>query len=81
MSIANVRFRHRRTTHNQFPEPESTVPDYLTSEEVSDLLRTPKPTLYKWRVEGTGPPAVKVGRKLLYSRAQLVEWLDAQQTV
>jgi excisionase family DNA binding protein len=54
------------------------VPDYLTSEETAEILRTPKTTLYRWRMEGTGPPAIKVGRKLLYPRAQLTEWLEAQ---
>ena len=51
---------------------------FLTLEEVANLLRTPAKTLYSWRYERKGPPAFKVGKKLLYPRARLLEWIDSQ---
>lgn len=54
-------------------------PDYLLISEASEVLRTPVATLYRWRTEGTGPPASRVGRKLLYSRADLIAWVESQR--
>lgn len=55
-------------------------PTYLLIDETAEITRTPKATLYRWRHEGTGPPAIKVGRKLLYPRSGLMAWLDEQAT-
>lgn len=51
-------------------------PEYLTIEEAADLLRTPAATLYQWRHKRTGPPASRVGRRLLYKRSDLVDWVE-----
>ena len=52
--------------------------EYLTLPEASDLIRTPIGTLYQWRTKKIGPPSMKVGRRVLYKRADLVAWLDAK---
>jgi len=54
------------------------LPEYLLIGEAAAMLRTPVGSLHRWRVDGTGPPAIRVGRKLLYPRAELMAWLDAQ---
>ena len=54
------------------------MPKYLTSEEAAEFLRTPLATLYKWRHEGTGPRARKVGKRLLYEQTELIDWVDSQ---
>jgi excisionase family DNA binding protein len=33
-------------------------------------------TLAKWRVSGGGPPFLKIGSRVRYSRAELEQWLD-----
>jgi hypothetical protein len=33
-------------------------------------------TLAKWRVAGGGPPFLKIGSRIRYSRADLERWLD-----
>lgn len=53
-------------------------PEYLTVVEAAALLRTPVATMYRWRTQGEGPPAAKVGRRLLYRRAELTSWVAAQ---
>lgn len=40
---------------------------YLTTNEVSELLRTPVETLRWWRHVGRGPASFKVGRRTLYA--------------
>ncbi len=38
---------------------------WLTTPEVAERLRTSTRTIYDWRVAGGGPPAHRVGRRLL----------------
>ncbi len=52
-------------------------PEYLLIDEAAALLRTPRSTLYGWRHNGEGPPAARVGRKLLYKRSDLLDWVDS----
>jgi excisionase family DNA binding protein len=49
----------------------------LTPEDVSEMLRVPVKTLYRWRHHGVGPPALKVGRHLRYRLADVEEYLAA----
>jgi len=49
-----------------------------TIHEVSAYLGIPIPTLYAWRLKGTGPRASKVGRHLRFRWSDVEEWLDRQ---
>lgn len=40
---------------------------YLTTEEVAELLRTTPETCRYWRHIGKGPASFKVGRRVLYA--------------
>ena len=52
---------------------------YLTAEEVADLLRVPVGTVYAWRHKHKGPPASRVGRHLRYDREAVIRWLKEQE--
>jgi excisionase family DNA binding protein len=41
--------------------------EYLTTQEVADVLRTPGETVRYWRHIGKGPKSFKVGRRVLYA--------------
>ncbi len=43
-----------------------TMPKYLTTEEVAELLRTSPETVRFWRHVGKGPKSFKLGRRVLY---------------
>jgi Helix-turn-helix domain len=43
--------------------------EYLTEAEVAAMLTVPAETVRYWRWAGTGPRAFKVGRRVLYARA------------
>lgn len=58
---------------------EPIEPEFLTTEETSALLRTPVATLYAWRSQGDGPPASKVGKRLLYPRVKLLAWVASRE--
>ena len=50
------------------------APDQLlTQAETSTLLRINVRTLERWRVDGSGPRFVKLGRQVRYERAALAE--------
>lgn len=54
---------------------------FLTPDQVADLLQVPKGTLYGWRYKGVGPPASRVGRHLRYRRDGVLQWLREREGV
>ncbi len=47
----------------------------MTTEEVARQLRTSPDTVRYWRHTGYGPPGTKVGRRVLYDRMAVQDWL------
>jgi DNA-binding transcriptional MerR regulator len=58
--------------------PASHEPELRTITEAAELLRAPVATLRYWRHLGTGPRSFRLGRRVLYRRADLRTWIDAQ---
>lgn len=46
--------------------------------EVTELTGIPEATLRFWRYEGTGPKSAKLGRRVVYREADVLDWIDAQ---
>jgi excisionase family DNA binding protein len=53
------------------------MPEYLTTYEVAELLRTSPETVRYWRHIGKGPRSWKAGRRVLYDRRDLEAWIEA----
>jgi excisionase family DNA binding protein len=53
--------------------------DLLTTAEVALITRAPVSTVRYWRYAGTGPKSFRVGRRVLYPRADVMAWLRAQE--
>jgi excisionase family DNA binding protein len=53
------------------------MPEFMTTQEVAELLRRPVETLRYWRWRGEGPPSFKIGRKVLYDRKDVEAWIAA----
>lgn len=51
---------------------------FLTTQELADLVRAPVETCRFWRHVGRGPRSVKIGRRVLYKRADVDAWLEEQ---
>lgn len=52
--------------------------DLLTLEEVAELLRK-SPAQLRWmRHNGSGPKSAKIAGRVMYRRADVVAWVDAQ---
>lgn len=58
---------------------EDIVRELLTIEEVAERLRVKVLTIRWLRQEGRFPPAIKVGRRLVWDAADLEAWLETQR--
>lgn len=59
---------------------QTPIPDrLLTAREAAEFLQVPLRTLYSWRVEGTAPPAYRLGKHLRFRRGDLDAWVDARR--
>jgi excisionase family DNA binding protein len=50
---------------------------YMTTDEVAELCRTSAETVRYWRHVGKGPASFKLGRRVLYSRRDVDEFIAA----
>lgn len=49
----------------------------MTTKELAAYLGVPVQTLYRWRVTGGGPRAIRLGRALHWRPEDVERWLDA----
>ena len=52
---------------------------YMPQALAAEFLGLSPKTLERFRVEGRGPSFLKLGRRVVYSREDLVEWAEAQR--
>jgi excisionase family DNA binding protein len=65
---------------NAFPVPADTaVKEFLTPADLAALLDLSLGTIYVMNCEGTAPPRYKVGRQVLYRRAEVDQWLEGRR--
>ena len=55
---------------------QAVVAEFLTANEVAELLRTSRPAVYAMVERGQIPGVVRIGRRVLVCRQDLVDWLD-----
>lgn len=55
--------------------------EFLTSDELVELLRIDRGTLWRWRREGDAPPAYKFGRQIRFKRSEVDAWIEAHHIV
>lgn len=55
----------------------SLIEPNLTPEQTADWLGISKPTLQRMRTDGSGPPYIKLGRRVLYQPSALSRWVAA----
>jgi excisionase family DNA binding protein len=55
------------------PSPET----YFRPREAAEYLRSSESTLAKKRLNGNGPPFVRIGRAIRYRRSDLDSWMSS----
>jgi len=53
--------------------------EMLTIEELAAELRTTPAAIYAARHRGDGPIGIRVGRRLLFTRRDIADWLDSRR--
>jgi predicted DNA-binding transcriptional regulator AlpA len=53
--------------------------DLLTTAEVAVITRAPVATVRYWRHLGTGPRSFRVGRRVVYWRQEVEQWLSERE--
>ena len=58
---------------------DSILAEYMTITECAAELGIDKRTLERWNRLREAPPRTKIGKKVLYRRAAVSEWLRSQE--
>jgi excisionase family DNA binding protein len=53
--------------------------EYMTPEELASELGICKKTLDRWHAGRSGPPRITIGRRPLYRREAVVQWLRKRE--
>ena len=56
------------------------LPVLLTADESANLLRTSRTAIYAMTERGQLPGVTRIGRRVLYRRDDLLDWLDQKRT-
>lgn len=56
------------------------VPMLMTAEEVAELLRTTRIAVYAMAQRGQLPGVTRIGRRILFHSADLMDWLNQKRT-
>lgn len=52
--------------------------ELMNTGEVAVLTRLPEGTIRYLRYEGRGPRGVKLGRRVMYRKSDVIAWIDSQ---
>lgn len=61
------------------PAEPAPLPQLLTIDEVAEQLRTTRKAIYALIYKGALPGVIRLSRRLLVSRADLVKWLEEKR--
>lgn len=53
--------------------------DLLSTKQVSDMTGVSEPTVRYWRHMGQGPVSFKIGRRVVYRREAVEQWIAEQE--
>lgn len=53
--------------------------DWMPRRELADIIGVSPDTLKRWETRRIGPPCIRIGRKVLYRRGAVRDWLLEQE--
>ena len=60
---------------------ENVLADYMSRNELAEQIDRNPRTLDRWASLGIGPPRTILGRRTMYRRQAVVDWLRAQEEI
>lgn len=61
------------------PDPSHLLAEWISRDDLARELNLTPDTLSRWEARREGPPCTRLGRKVLYRRASVQDWLRAQE--
>jgi predicted DNA-binding transcriptional regulator AlpA len=49
---------------------------FFSTEGLAEYLGRPIDTIRRWRYVGDGPPGIRIGRRVMYAKADVEKWLQ-----
>lgn len=59
--------------------PDGVLTEYFDEDQLAREIDLSKRTLKRWRVERVGPPWTRVGRRVVYRKEAVREWLRQRE--
>jgi len=53
--------------------------DWINREDLAGQLSVTTDTLARWATQGSGPPRIRIGRRVLYRRSSVEKWLSKME--
>ena len=53
--------------------------DWISREDLAGQLSVTTDTLARWATQGSGPPRIRIGRRVLYRRSSVEKWLSEME--
>lgn len=66
-------------TQGHNPQSGSLLDEYMTPAELADELGVCERTIARWHALREGPPRVKMGKRILYHRQAVQNWLKGKE--
>lgn len=60
------------------PDQHAAPSPFFSPEGLAAYLGLPVGTIYRWRVKGTGPRGIRIGRHVRYRRSDVDAWVEAR---
>ncbi|WP_019956191.1 helix-turn-helix transcriptional regulator [Yoonia vestfoldensis] len=60
-------------------QPLNLLADWISREQLASELGIACDTLARWEARQLGPPCTRIGRKVLYRRSTVENWINAQE--
>ncbi len=61
------------------PDSLNLLADWISRDQLAQELGLKPDTLARWEARRQGPPCTRLGRKTLYRRAAVQDWIRAQE--
>jgi len=61
------------------PDPSHLLAEWISRDDLARELNLTADTLGRWEARREGPPCTRMGRRVLYRRASVQDWLRAQE--
>lgn len=59
---------------------EGLLDDWMPRRELAGIIGVSADTLKRWETRRIGPPCIRIGRKVLYRRGAVRDWLLQQES-